>query len=42
MQFMEQNMNKHHEITIGVEFATRMVEVSGKRVKLQVWDTAGQ
>lgn len=42
MQFMEQKMNNNHEITIGVEFATRMVEVGGKMVKLQVWDTAGQ
>ncbi|XP_057524012.1 ras-related protein Rab2BV-like [Amaranthus tricolor] len=28
--------------TIGVEFATRTLEVEGKRVKAQIWDTAGQ
>jgi len=28
--------------TIGVEFGTRIIEVSGQRVKLQIWDTAGQ
>lgn len=28
--------------TIGVEFATRSVQVDGKRVKAQIWDTAGQ
>lgn len=28
--------------TIGVEFATRLVDVDGKAVKAQVWDTAGQ
>ncbi|KAK7412000.1 hypothetical protein VNO78_03445 [Psophocarpus tetragonolobus] len=28
--------------TIGVEFATRTVEVEGRRVKAQIWDTAGQ
>ncbi|XP_077224139.1 ras-related protein RABA2a-like [Tasmannia lanceolata] len=28
--------------TIGVEFATRTVQVEGKTVKAQIWDTAGQ
>lgn len=28
--------------TIGVEFGTRIMEVSGQKVKLQIWDTAGQ
>ena len=28
--------------TVGVEFATKTVEIDDKKVKLQVWDTAGQ
>ncbi|KAJ3676691.1 hypothetical protein LUZ60_004103 [Juncus effusus] len=28
--------------TIGVEFATRTVQIEGKTVKAQIWDTAGQ
>ncbi|XP_052784088.1 ras-related protein Rab-11B-like [Mya arenaria] len=28
--------------TIGVEFATRTVDIEGRSVKAQVWDTAGQ
>lgn len=28
--------------TIGVEFGTRVVEINGKHIKLQIWDTAGQ
>ncbi|KAL4587687.1 hypothetical protein LXL04_000561 [Taraxacum kok-saghyz] len=28
--------------TIGVEFATRNLEIDGKTVKAQIWDTAGQ
>ena len=28
--------------TIGVEFGTRIIEVSGQKIKLQIWDTAGR
>ena len=28
--------------TIGVEFVTRIIDVNGKSLKLQIWDTAGQ
>lgn len=28
--------------TIGVEFGSRVVTVSGRELKLQIWDTAGQ
>lgn len=28
--------------TIGVEFATRCVQLDGKKIKVQIWDTAGQ
>lgn len=28
--------------TIGVEFGSRIVNIGGKSVKLQIWDTAGQ
>ncbi|TKA53361.1 hypothetical protein B0A53_04379 [Rhodotorula sp. CCFEE 5036] len=38
---------QHSEPTIGVEFGSRIVEIkegddAGKRIKLQIWDTAGQ
>ncbi|KPV76743.1 uncharacterized protein RHOBADRAFT_31333 [Rhodotorula graminis WP1] len=38
---------QHSEPTIGVEFGSRIVEINegddaGKRIKLQIWDTAGQ
>ncbi|KAJ3426654.1 rab2a member ras oncogene family [Anaeramoeba flamelloides] len=31
-----------HEPTIGVQFATKNLELFGKKIKLQIWDTAGQ
>lgn len=42
LQFIEQRMNENHEVTLGVEFASRTVSVRNKNVKFQVWDTAGQ
>jgi len=29
-------------MTVGVEFAIRVVDIENKKVKLQIWDTAGQ
>ncbi|CAI5438509.1 unnamed protein product [Caenorhabditis angaria] len=34
--------NLESKSTIGVEFATRSIQVEGKTVKAQIWDTAGQ
>ena len=42
LQFIEQKMNDNHEVTLGVEFASRTVAVRNKNIKFQVWDTAGQ
>ena len=28
--------------TIGIDFKIKNIEVDGKRIKLQIWDTAGQ
>eukprot|EP00162_Nutomonas_longa_P006544 comp17077_c0_seq1/m.28209 comp17077_c0_seq1/g.28209 ORF comp17077_c0_seq1/g.28209 comp17077_c0_seq1/m.28209 type:complete len:211 (+) comp17077_c0_seq1:110-742(+) len=41
-QFTEKKFVADTPHTIGVEFGTRMVEVMGKTIKLQIWDTAGQ
>ena len=30
------------ETTIGVEFITKIFEIEGSQIKLQIWDTAGQ
>jgi small GTP-binding protein len=36
-EFQEENIS-----TIGVEYTTKLIEVSGKKVQLEIWDTAGQ
>ncbi|CAM9010649.1 hypothetical protein WICANDRAFT_91778 [Wickerhamomyces anomalus NRRL Y-366-8] len=41
-RFTRNEFNLESRSTIGVEFATRTVEIEGKRVKAQIWDTAGQ
>lgn len=42
LKFMDGTFRQKHEITIGVEFGSKILNVAGKNVKLQVWDTAGQ
>lgn len=41
-QFLDGVFNDQSEHTIGVEFASKVIKVNSKRVKLQIWDTAGQ
>jgi Ras-related protein Rab-2A len=41
LQFIDKRARKHHDITIGVEFGTKVVRLKEKNVKLQIWDTAG-
>ena len=42
LQFTDQRFKLEHDVTIGVEFGARTVQIEGEPVKLQVWDTAGQ
>jgi len=41
-QFIENKFKSDSSHTIGVEFGSKIVNVAGKSVKLQIWDTAGQ
>eukprot|EP00127_Corallochytrium_limacisporum_P006352 Clim_evm63s225 gene=Clim_evmTU63s225 len=42
LQFTDKRFTPVHDLTIGVEFGARMVEIEGEKIKLQIWDTAGQ
>ncbi|CAO3694821.1 unnamed protein product [Rhizopus microsporus] len=41
-QFTRNEFNLESKSTIGVEFATRSIQVDSKVIKAQIWDTAGQ
>jgi len=40
--FLEKKYKKGTSHTIGVEFGSKICTVAGKKVKFQIWDTAGQ
>lgn len=41
-RFTRNEFNLDTKSTIGVEFATRSIQVDAKTIKAQIWDTAGQ
>lgn len=41
-RFTRNEFSLESKSTIGVEFATKSIQVDGKVIKAQVWDTAGQ
>jgi len=42
LRFAQNTFNPDSKTTIGVDFATKTINVDGKVVKAAVWDTAGQ
>ncbi|KAK6587896.1 Rab2 GTPase [Cryptosporidium xiaoi] len=42
LQFTDRRFRVDHDLTIGVEFGARIIEIDSKKIKLQIWDTAGQ
>ena len=42
LQFTDKRFRHDHDLTIGVEFGSRMIRIEERDVKLQIWDTAGQ
>jgi tRNA U34 5-carboxymethylaminomethyl modifying GTPase MnmE/TrmE len=41
-RFTKNEFSLESKSTIGVEFATRSLNIDGKVIKAQIWDTAGQ
>lgn len=42
LQYTDNQFRHQHECTIGVEFGAKMVTINNKKIKIQIWDTAGQ
>lgn len=42
LRYSDNVFNASFISTIGIDFRIKTIEVEGKRVKLQIWDTAGQ
>jgi GTPase SAR1 family protein len=42
LRFSEDSFTPSFITTIGIDFKIRTIELDGKRVKLQIWDTAGR
>lgn len=41
-KYTDKRFQTNHDMTIGVEFATKIISVGNTNYKLQIWDTAGQ
>lgn len=41
-RFVENKFDSSFVTTIGIDFKIKTVELEGKKIKLQIWDTAGQ
>ena len=39
LQFQDKRFQPIHDLTIGVEFGTKTINIQGQSVKLQIWDT---
>jgi Ras-related protein Rab-2A len=42
LRFTDKKFSHAHEMTIGVDFGAKTIDIDNKTVKLQIWDTAGQ
>ena len=42
LQFTDNKFRYQHELTIGVEFGAKTIDINSKSIKIQIWDTAGQ
>lgn len=41
-QYIHGKFKDEYQVTVGVDFSSKIVEVDGTPVQLQIWDTCGQ
>lgn len=41
-RFLKTSFDRNTDTTLGVEFGQRTMDINGRQIKMQVWDTAGQ
>ena len=42
LRFAQNDFKSEYQLTIGVEFGAKNIEINNKKYRLQIWDTAGQ
>ena len=42
LRFSDDSFSPNFISTIGIDFRIKTIEIRGKKIKLQIWDTAGQ
>ena len=42
LRYCEDDFSHAHMTTIGIDFKVNMVHIDDKKIRLQIWDTAGQ
>ncbi|CAG9311761.1 unnamed protein product [Blepharisma stoltei] len=41
LSFIDNRFRDDHDVTIGVEFGSKIIDIENTKVNLQIWDTAG-
>ena len=41
-RFIDKSFNEKYIPTVGIDFRTKIIDQDGKKIKLQIWDIAGQ
>ena len=42
LRYINANYQNNHVVTIGIDFKVKMLNLDGYKLKMQIWDTAGQ
>ena len=42
LKYLRNEFDENSKATVGVEFGTKNILINGKKIKIQIWDTAGE